>query len=234
MGTRSLTFVYEKYANKPFLCMYRQFDGYRDGHGKELAEFLAPIEICNGIGDEKAGTAANGMGCLAAQLVTHFKGPHGIGGFYLHSPELGQDAGQEYEYHVYEDRVKVIKNGYSTVPDKILFEGEWKEFHVWANAPEDSIEDDSWRELVPPTPKKYSTLRDALQHEVISVRFKKADGNERLMNCTTCGTHVPAAKHPSGTTTAKNHDPKLYKVFDLDKQDWRSFREERLINWTVK
>jgi len=232
MGTRCLTFVYEENDMKPFVCLYRQHDGYRDGHGKELGEFLAPIEVCNGYSNEKAGTAANGMGCLAAQLVAHFKGPHGIGGFYLQTPDLGQDAGQEYEYHVYENRVMVIKNGYSTVSDKIIFEGSWKEFHVWADAPEDSIKDESWRNLVPPTPKTYSTLRNALQNEVISIRFNKADGTERLMNCTTCGTHVPAAKYP--TTAAKNHDPKLYRVFDIDKQDWRSFREERIINWTVK
>ena len=42
MGTRSLTFVYEKYGQvqKPVVNMYRQFDGYPTGHGAELAEFL--------------------------------------------------------------------------------------------------------------------------------------------------------------------------------------------------
>ena len=34
MGTRSLTFVYE--GDKPFVNMYRQFDGYPSGHGQEL------------------------------------------------------------------------------------------------------------------------------------------------------------------------------------------------------
>jgi hypothetical protein len=38
MGTRSLTFVYEE--NKPVVNMYRQYDGYIEGHGRELAEFL--------------------------------------------------------------------------------------------------------------------------------------------------------------------------------------------------
>ena len=38
MGTRSLTFVYED--NKPIVNMYRQFDGYPEGHGQELADFL--------------------------------------------------------------------------------------------------------------------------------------------------------------------------------------------------
>jgi len=37
MGTRSLTYVYDN--KEPLVCMYRQFDGYPSGHGKELAEF---------------------------------------------------------------------------------------------------------------------------------------------------------------------------------------------------
>ncbi|MFN9961093.1 MAG: hypothetical protein ACK55I_49065, partial [bacterium] len=44
---------------------------------------------------------ANGMGCLAAQLVAHFKTE--AGQFYLHSPEE-KDCGQDYEYHVYKLR----------------------------------------------------------------------------------------------------------------------------------
>ena len=46
MGTRSLTFVYEE--NKPIINMYRQFDGYPEGHGAELAEFLLSGEMVNG------------------------------------------------------------------------------------------------------------------------------------------------------------------------------------------
>ena len=50
MGTRSLTFVYEKYGNKqlPIINMYRQMDGYPSGHGAELAEFLNGFNIVNG------------------------------------------------------------------------------------------------------------------------------------------------------------------------------------------
>jgi hypothetical protein len=123
MGTRSLTYVYED--NTPIICMYRQFDGYMSGHGQELAEFLAPFTLVNGIPVGDTRKLANGMGCLSAQLVAHFK--VGAGGFYLHVPKRNQDAGQEYEYHVYQDKVVVKDIGFDGT-DKQIFKGTWEEF----------------------------------------------------------------------------------------------------------
>jgi len=121
MGTRSLTYVYDD-NSKPIIKLYRQFDGYPSGHGIELAEFLGNIrEITNGIraGDRDRRTA-NGMGCLAAQMVAHFKTD--VGGFYLY-PVEGNDHWQDYEYHVYKHRV-VVK----TSNDTVLFDDNWPEF----------------------------------------------------------------------------------------------------------
>lgn len=119
MGTRSLTFVHDN--DTPIINMYRQYDGYPSGHGKELAEFLNSIEaVTNGIRSDETRKTANGMGCLAAQLVAHFK--KGVGGIYLYSTN-SVDSGQDYEYHVYQNTVKV-----KDWNDKILFEGSWKEF----------------------------------------------------------------------------------------------------------
>lgn len=95
MGTRSLTFIYDE-DGKKIISMYRQYDGYPSGHGKELAEFLEPITMVNGIGLTEA-AIANGPGCLAAQLVAHFK--DGPGGIYL-TPTTEVDCGQDYEYHI--------------------------------------------------------------------------------------------------------------------------------------
>jgi len=72
MGTRSLTFVYQKYGQvqKPVVNMYRQFDGYPRGHGAELAEFLNGGRLVNGLIETKTVDEAvyNGMGCLAASM----------------------------------------------------------------------------------------------------------------------------------------------------------------------
>ena len=106
MGTRCLTFVYDE-SNKPIINMYRQFDGYPTGHGAELAEFLNSGRMVNGLrlgADEKF---FNGMGCLAAQLVAHFK--QESGGFYMYSVDQ-KDCGQDFEYHImYDDGTLKIK-----------------------------------------------------------------------------------------------------------------------------
>jgi hypothetical protein len=109
MGTRALTFVYD--GDKPIVNLYRQYDGYPSGHGRELAEFLDGFKVVNGIGRETT-RIANGMGCLAAQVVAHFK--DSVGGFYIHSVE-STECGQDYEYHVYQKdkelRVRITDRG---------------------------------------------------------------------------------------------------------------------------
>ena len=121
MGTRSLTFVYD--GDKPIINMYRQYDGYPEGHGIELAEFLMSGEIVNGYSDNDA-KQFNGMGCLAAQMIVHFK--KSVGGFYIHAV-TDTECWQDYEYHVYENRV-LVKN-----PGVIIFFGTYKEFSTFCS-----------------------------------------------------------------------------------------------------
>ena len=116
MGTRSLTFVYD--GDVPVINIYRQYDGYPSGHGHELAQFLDSKTLVNGFGKQNS-FEANGMGCLAAQLIVQLK--HGVGGIYIY-PVSSTDCFQDYEYHVYEDRV-VVKD-----PTAVIFEGTWEEF----------------------------------------------------------------------------------------------------------
>lgn len=110
MGTRSLTFVYE--GEEPVINMYRQYDGYPSGHGAELAGFLAPFTMVNGLSTRETRKVANGMGCLAAQLVASFK--QEAGGIYLY-PTTAVDCGQDYEYHIYQQvgelRVGITNRG---------------------------------------------------------------------------------------------------------------------------
>jgi hypothetical protein len=119
MGTRSLTYVYED--ETPIICMYRQFDGYPSGHGIGLSEFLTKLKIANGIScNPELFSFANGMGCLAAQMIVWFKKTPG--GFYIYPVEPDQNCCQEYEYHVYENKV-VVKD-----PIEVIFEGSYDEF----------------------------------------------------------------------------------------------------------
>lgn len=113
MGTRSLTKVIQTYSYKDeqgkkrqkkfvLMNMYRQFDGYPEGHGKELAHFLKDTHIVNGLGANRK-KIANGAGCLAAQIVADFK--DGPGGIYLEGIHR-KNCGQEYEYTVRVDEDK--------------------------------------------------------------------------------------------------------------------------------
>ena len=132
MGTRCLTFVYDDSSTddgsaEAIMCIYRQFDGYPSGHGHELAQFLNSKTLVNGYGEQNS-MEANGMSCLAAQLVVQLK--HGVGGIYIYAPMTGRVYSQDYEYHVYDD--KVIVQNCNTVYDsghyQVIFEGTWQEF----------------------------------------------------------------------------------------------------------
>lgn len=127
MGTRSLTFVYND-NNQPIINMYRQFDGYPSGHGDELFNFLATKTIVNGFGEDTTGLA-NGMGCLAAQLVDEFK--KDVGGIYLESVD-NRDCWQDYTYEIRPDgetfKIKVI-----SYDGDIEFDGPLSEFKAFCD-----------------------------------------------------------------------------------------------------
>lgn len=149
MGTRSLTFMYEEFDSEvPFVCIYRQFDGYPEGHGVDLANFINSKRLVNGYsGSDTMETTANGIGCLAAQLVMTLKERFGLGGIYLHFPDLNADHWQDYEYHIWPPRIdsnsapayrydanchgKVKIVGYGGT----IFEGNWIEFEDFCKNP---------------------------------------------------------------------------------------------------
>ena len=101
MGTRSNTVIYDEYHGNgsavEILNLYRQHDGYVEGHGAELVAFLEPMTIVNGITTGLT-NIANGSGCLAAQLVAHFKKK--VGDFYIMAP-IGEENENDYTYKIY-------------------------------------------------------------------------------------------------------------------------------------
>jgi len=98
MGTRSITKVVED--GQEICRIYRQYDGYPEGHGLDLAK-LCNVKLTNGISGDGAGTA-NGMGCLAAQIILGLKQqverPNHVGAIYLVAP-TGDDE-ESYNYVV--------------------------------------------------------------------------------------------------------------------------------------
>lgn len=148
MGTRSLTHVTETWKddktgkqNKAcIMTMYRQFDGYPSGMGNDLAEFLNEGKVVNGFSMNETQRVFNGAGCLAAQLVAHFK--EGAGGFYLHKP-MSKNCGEEYTYYVEVDfdtqkiNLKCYEVGYLNKKGdyvnktRLLYNGSPSEYNEW-------------------------------------------------------------------------------------------------------
>jgi len=95
MGTRSLTRIYD-YDGDEICCIYKQYDGYPDGYGKELFDFIQSGKLVNGIPLGTKDKVFNGMGCFAAQLICHFK-EELSGGYYIEKPGT-KGMGEEFVY----------------------------------------------------------------------------------------------------------------------------------------
>ena len=79
-------------------------------------------------------------------------------------------------------------------------------------------------------------VKSLLQKGPVTVTFTKADGTDREMHCTLSWEHIPPRQQPQDVTEEqlkeskprKKPDEHSIRVFDLDKQEWRSFRFDRL------
>ncbi len=101
MGTRSIIKFVEKYdydKEYELVTIYQQYDGYLEGVGRELAQWLSDKEIINGIGLGDNTNRANGVGCLAAQFIKEFK--REIGGLYIYPSDAKP---QDFNYRVVVD-----------------------------------------------------------------------------------------------------------------------------------
>ena len=64
---------FNKHPKEVYAQIYHHYDSYSDLLGVGIAKFLSDIRVVNGIGSHKGDRLANGMGCLAAQVLTHLK-----------------------------------------------------------------------------------------------------------------------------------------------------------------
>ena len=156
MGIRCLTIV-EEVRGPRSASSTDSMTGYPTGHGAELKSFLVGMRIVNGLrlGDQIR--MANGMDCLAAQLIAHFKTEPG--GFYLY-PAGRRDCGEEYIYTVYTNAGKLMIRveagavtffglpGTKQVNMPILYDGEIESFdpeaveRLWRTGGRDQIVND--------------------------------------------------------------------------------------------
>jgi len=130
MGTRCLTVINDDDLMEEICVIYRQHDGYPSGHGLELYDFLEDFSIVNGIGLGDNKKIANGMSCLAAQLVAHFK--KGAGSFYLHQAGT-RDIGESYIYVITYDseKDKIVIKVDDADSDTLIFKGGVELYQRW-------------------------------------------------------------------------------------------------------
>ena len=73
-------------------------------------------------------------------------------------------------------------------------------------------------------------LEKQLKTDIFQIHFKKLDGDERIMTCTTRTDLIPKDKRPK--TENKSHDTTV-TVWDINANDWRSFRYDRVVSVSI-
>ncbi len=72
-----------------------------------------------------------------------------------------------------------------------------------------------------------SNIKYMLTTDIVNVKFKKADGSERLMKCTLLEGWVKEYEKKSEKTRPVSED--TLSVWDVEKNGWRSFRYDSII-----
>lgn len=71
-------------------------------------------------------------------------------------------------------------------------------------------------------------LINMLRNGIINVTFTKKDGSERTMKCTLVESMVKP--YEKKTDKVKEVDENTVAVWDIEKEAWRSFRYDSVIN----
>ena len=83
------------------------------------------------------------------------------------------------------------------------------------------------------TTMTYQEIIDTLREGVVNLSFTKVkDGEVRNMKATLVSDMIPADKMPKTDANANTEKNQLaVRVFDLDIEDWRSFRVDSLLSF---
>lgn len=77
-------------------------------------------------------------------------------------------------------------------------------------------------------------LVNLLHDGVVTVKFTKNNGDERIMKCTLSPDYLPIVEESEETVKrTKAENPEVLAVWDLDKSAWRSFRYDSVLEVTI-
>ena len=96
MATRASVIFKEK--GEPVFAMYKHWDGYPEGLGKQLKSIVSGGKLVNGLGPNRTlGSSFNGWGCMWATIIAELKQEPGD----VYICRIS-DVGQQGEDFVYE------------------------------------------------------------------------------------------------------------------------------------
>lgn len=71
-------------------------------------------------------------------------------------------------------------------------------------------------------------LKELLRDNIVKVVFSKKDGSTRVMLCTLIEDFLPE------TAGSGSYSEEVTTVFDLEKDQWRSFRNDSVISYSIE
>lgn len=72
-----------------------------------------------------------------------------------------------------------------------------------------------------------SNIENMLKNGIVNVKFTKTDGTERLMKCTLVESLIKPYQKKTDRTKTPNEN--VMFVFDVEKEDWRSFKLDSVL-----
>lgn len=81
------------------------------------------------------------------------------------------------------------------------------------------------------TSPEFKTWLTGLLHDEnikdVCVAFTKKDGTKRELHCTLVESRIPSEKTPKESSRSTSEE--ALRVYDVEKQDWRSFRWDSVL-----
>lgn len=77
----------------------------------------------------------------------------------------------------------------------------------------------------------YDEMVSNLKNGICFVEFTKISGESRQMNCTLNFDFIPEVFYPKNPENPAQKNEQIIKVFDLDKEGWRSFYVSSVFNF---
>jgi hypothetical protein len=76
------------------------------------------------------------------------------------------------------------------------------------------------------------TLKELLQQNVLEIKFKKVNGTERVMHCSLKKGIIPEFESKPSAKIKKDNE-NIISVWDIQKDAFRSFRLDSLIDYVI-